>query len=287
MSRIPKVAVAVVAVVVVAAGAVVVYRETDLLTGSLVVFAALLITALLARRVAVREEKQGMADWAEESRASAAAAEDLFGEWNVSSPRNGRATIAGRNGTSDTANAPPPPPPPPPPPSGTGGPAATPGGSGATTEPAPTSVPPRTARPNGRSSRNTESLIAKLYATDPASDGLGSPDGGEDDETGDPPTSTPDGAHPDLVARGNGNGHLGDRAPAFAGAGLTAMGADHQSPIDWTGGQVRVVDDHVRSSDDIMRVSEVTALPAAPDSTGGGELARLLAKVEARLRDYD
>ena len=40
------------------------------------------------------------------------------------------------------------------------------------------------------------------------------------------------------------------------------------------------------SSDDILRVSEATALPGAAE-TGGSELARLLSKVEARLRDYD
>jgi hypothetical protein len=37
-----------------------------------------------------------------------------------------------------------------------------------------------------------------------------------------------------------------------------------------------------------MKASEATALPtAAVDPTAGSELARLLAKVEARLRDYD
>jgi hypothetical protein len=73
-------------------------------------------------------------------------------------------------------------------------------------------------------------------------------------------------------------------APAFAGAGAPAHVGSH-SPIDWTGQGGRV-DERVRSSDDILRASEATALPVA-DTTGGSELARLLAKVEARLRDYD
>ena len=63
MSRILKVAVGIVAVALVIGGAVVVYRETDLLTGSLVLLSGLMIAALLARRAAVREEREGMADW--------------------------------------------------------------------------------------------------------------------------------------------------------------------------------------------------------------------------------
>ena len=66
--------------------------------------------------------------------------------------------------------------------------------------------------------------------------------------------------------------------PAFAGAGAP------RSPIDWTGQGGRV-DERVTSSEDIMRASEATALPTAGE--GGSELARLLAKVEARLREYD
>ena len=73
--------------------------------------------------------------------------------------------------------------------------------------------------------------------------------------------------------------------PAFVGAGGAGAPSASRSPIDWTGQGGRV-DERVSSSDDILRVSEATALPDAAE-TGGSELARLLAKVEARLRDYD
>ena len=86
MSRILKVAVGIVATALVVGGAVVVYRETDLLTGSLVLLSGLMIAALLARRAAVREEREGMADWESETLQSAEAAEDLFGDWASSSP---------------------------------------------------------------------------------------------------------------------------------------------------------------------------------------------------------
>jgi hypothetical protein len=75
--------------------------------------------------------------------------------------------------------------------------------------------------------------------------------------------------------------------PAFVGAGAPIT-VDHHSPIDWTGQGGRV-DERVQTSDDILRVSEATALTVADDTggSGGTELARLLSKVEARLRDYD
>src|SRR6478735_4112906 len=57
------------------------------MTGSLVLLVGLMIAALLARWAAVREERVGMADWEHETLASAEAAEDLFGEWSVSAPR--------------------------------------------------------------------------------------------------------------------------------------------------------------------------------------------------------
>ena len=82
-------------------GAAVVYRETDLLTGSLVLLAGLMIAALFARRVAVREERAGMADWEQETLASAEGAEALFGDWAVSSPRDQR------NGSEPTPQSPP------------------------------------------------------------------------------------------------------------------------------------------------------------------------------------
>jgi hypothetical protein len=48
------------------------------------------------------------------------------------------------------------------------------------------------------------------------------------------------------------------------------------------------VNEQVRTSDDIMKASDATALPSAvADPAAGSELSRLLAKVEARLREYD
>jgi hypothetical protein len=92
----------------------------------------------------------------------------------------------------------------------------------------------------------------------------------------------------------------GTDAPAFAdeltvtvSTGTTDPGAgatDRRPLIDWTG-PTRIVEDRVRTSDDIMAASAATALPTAtvdrPAPAAGSELARLLAKVEARLRDYD
>ena len=67
------------------------------------------------------------------------------------------------------------------------------------------------------------------------------------------------------------------------------VSAAHRRPvIDWSGAG-HAVEEQVRTSDDILAASEATALPepVAAAATGGSELARLLAKVEARLREYD
>jgi hypothetical protein len=89
-------------------------------------------------------------------------------------------------------------------------------------------------------------------------------------------------------------------APAFAdeltvtvttGSTEPSAGATDRRPlIDWTG-PTRIVEDRVRTSDDILAASAATALPTAtvdrPAPAAGSELSRLLAKVEARLREYD
>jgi hypothetical protein len=76
---------------------------------------------------------------------------------------------------------------------------------------------------------------------------------------------------------------------SFAGSVAGANGA-RRSLIDWSG-PVHSVDEQVRTSDDILKASAATALPTAevdrPAPAGGSELARLLAKVEERLREYD
>ena len=75
---------------------------------------------------------------------------------------------------------------------------------------------------------------------------------------------------------------------SYATAGAATNG-HRPGAIDWTG-PVHTVDEHVHTADDILEASAATALPTSTDRpapAAGSELARLLAKVEARLRDYD
>ncbi len=261
MSRILKIAIAVLGTSLVIVGAVVVYRETDLLTGSLVLLAGLMIGALLARRAAVREERAGMADWEGETIASAEAAHDLFGDWSLTSPA--------QRGTEPTPSTAPkmsaaPSVAPPVPTQNNGG-SITPMPVGAEVpEPDDPSVTvSRPLRGPADEPQDTETLVASLFTNEPttAEPEVQDPDPfGIDSYISAPPAQTPE--------------------PAMAGAGLVGQ----RSPIDWTGQGGRV-DERVRSSEDILRVSEATALPA-DGAVGGSELARLLAKVEERLRDY-
>lgn len=256
MSRITKLVVAVLATVVVAVGAIVVYRETDLLTGSLVVLAALMIVGLLARRVAVREEKEGMAEWEREAMASAAAAEDLFGDWKMSSPRGNDPA------TPPTAAMPPSPTVAPP----------VPGVSNFPAPPLPR--PPATTDPSTESATND--------STHPA----GLPVRGSDHQS-DRPTITAD-RQTTGAERRDEQSTVEARTPAYAGApAAAAQSSATRALIDWSG-QGRTVNEQVHTSDDIMKASDATALPsAAVDPAAGSELSRLLAKVEARLREYD
>jgi hypothetical protein len=78
-------------------------------------------------------------------------------------------------------------------------------------------------------------------------------------------------------------------AEAMSLAGVTSSPRPRRSVIDWNG-PVHAVDEQVRTSDDILKASAATALPSPEDQpapVGGSELARLLSKVEARLRDYE
>jgi hypothetical protein len=260
VSRILKIAVGAIALALVLGGAAVVYRETDLLTGSLVLLAGLMIAALFARRVAVREERAGMADWEQETLASAEGAQALFGDWAVSSPRDQR------NGSEPTPQSPPlmapAPSVAPPVPTASNGPASPIPVGAEVPEPADPSVAvSRPLRDGNDEEHDGDALAAAFFVSDtpPVQPHVEDPDPYELDQY----ISTP--------------------TPAMAGAG--ALAANPNSPIDWTGQGGRV-DERVRSSDDILRVSEVTALPSSGEA-GGSELARLLAKVEARLRDYD
>lgn len=259
MSRILKVVLGVIAMALVVGGAVVVYRETDLMTGSLVLLAGLMIAALLARRAAVREERVGMADWENETLASAEAAEDLFGEWSVSTPRQSQARQEPPVMTPAPSVAPPVPT------QSTRPASLMPVGAEVPEPDDPSVAVSRPLRDGSDEPRDTESLVASLFVSDAP-----------------PAPVEPLPLDPDPF----GVDQFISAPPehAFAGAGAPILD-DNRSPIDWTGQGGRV-DERVTSSDDILRVSEATALPLAAD-TGGSELARLLSKVEARLRDYD
>ena len=260
MSRILKVAVGVVATALVVAGAVVVYRETDLVTGSLVLLAGLMIAALIARRAAAREERAGMADWEAETLASAEAADDFFGDWATNSPLGGHGD-SGPNGSPVKSHSPSVAPPVP---THNSRPASPLPAGAHVPEPADPSVAvSRPLRDGSDDPEAAESLVASLFVSDTS------------------PSTDHDHDHDPVDVDGF---ISAPPAPAFAGAGAPAHVGSH-SPIDWTGQGGRV-DERVQSSDDILRASEATALPVA-DTTGGSELARLLAKVEARLRDYD
>lgn len=272
MSRILKMAAAVIGGALVVAGAVVVYRETDLLTGSLVLLSGLMIAALLARRAAAREERAGMADWEQETLDSEQAAEELFAEWGASTPKDEFDEAMPTSPVLGSAPSVAPPVAP-----RSSGP-ATPVPRGAEVpEPADPSV--AVSRPlRGAEPQDTEALVASLFLTDDPM-----PTTPEVPVVEEPPAIDVD----DYISAPS----FADPEPAFAGAGAPMI---HSSPIDWTGQGGRV-DERVKSSDDILRASEATALPSvgglggvdAGEGDGGSELARLLAKVEARLRDYD
>lgn len=268
VSRILKMAAVVVGVSLVIVGAVVVYRETDLLTGSLVLLSGLMIAALLARRAAAREERAGMADWEEETRDSEQAAEGLFAEWAASTPTDEFTSSAPSAPVIGSAPSVAPPVAP-----RSSGPASLVPNGAEVPEPADPSV--AVSRPlRGSEPQDTEALVASLFLTDDPA-----PAASTVPEVEAPPVIAVD----DYISAPS----FSDTPEhAFAGAGAPA---GHASPIDWTGQGGRV-DERVKSSDDILRASEATALPsvgAVGDGDGGTELARLLAKVEARLRDYD
>jgi hypothetical protein len=280
MSKVPKVVVGAIAAALVVVGAIVVYRETDLLTASLVLLAGLMIAALLARRAAAREERAGMADWEAETRASAEAADDLFAGWSSTTPI-GDGWVTTPDGFGNGSNG------------------ASGNGSGHlhdVTDPAAAFEAPEHTdeadRADEAEAPGADDAVEPFEPTAddaPLWDGPAAPapspaafDTAESSEAPDGPPAarwSDDPEHP---------GQAQDRwsvlatpEPAFASAG-----AGRASPIDWTGQGGRV-NEQVRGSDDILRASEATALPAEGSVAGGSELARLLAKVEARLRDYE
>jgi len=328
MSKVPKVAISAIALVLVLAGAVVVYRETDLLTGSLVVLAGLMIAALLARRAAAREERDGMAEWEAESRASVEAADELFADWRSTTPINDEWS----NPPAAPAPAPAPAPPAAAPTSngngshptngtnGTNGsngnghapvaePAAEAWDTAAPTEqgsdswwdssdswdaPAPAAPPAPPAPPVDEApAPEVEQPEPEPEPVDLTSSTTGFQDDGYTtgelaDFVGTPAVDEPDSSDDRDHGHGGPDADTYEpvRAPEPAYASVAASQEGRHSPIDWTGQGGRV-NERVSSSDDILAASEATALPAEGSVAGGSELARLLAKVEARLRDYE
>lgn len=314
MTKVVKVLGIVVSVAAVVAISVFAYRRAGMLAGSLVVLAALIAVALLARREAAREERVGMDEWKEASADSDAASEELFGDWSLTSP-----AARGRGGPVDPdeaellaalneLGAPPRVDPSPR--------QATPVQDGAPAE-APAAVEPVTAEPvagqavteqdttepsaveaDATEELPVESRAAEDAPTEPTPDRV---DGGTltgfDDPAGWDPIVT---MVSDTAPVGGGRADVAPEAPWVGDDPDTPVTAPVEDPerelvtaahrrpvIDWTGAG-RSVEEQVRSSDDILAASDATALPEpVVAATGGSELARLLAKVEARLRDYD
>ena len=195
-----------------------------------------------------------MAEWEHESRASAAAAEDLFGDWKVSSPRDRAHGPTRRHPCRRARRSPP-------------------------RCRAPRAGPPRRSRPTPRSPSPIDPSVAvsrPIRTSEDRSEAV-RPQPSDFFGDNDPTEPAPVDRAPNRTEA---------RTPAYAGsapAPATASNSALPHRLDRPG---RPVDEQVRTSDDIMRASDVTALPtAAADPAAGTELARLLAKVEARLRE--
>jgi hypothetical protein len=325
----PKYLLAALVTAAVAALAVFVAVNVELLAGAVVVLGALVIVALVGRMRASRAEKAGMADWKDVLDADAPA-DAFFGEWTRTAPSAtpqapDMAEPAWAAAGDDVALAPavesgpvvdladgdepaselP-----------------------DQTEVVSTAVAP-TGTPIDGELPDTD-LIDTLRHDEPAASALADPASSpfpfEDDGFGDlvpdaeVPSTGGDERGIEVVAVSPGTdapydspfdvpgADLADYftssdadadAPEFAdeltvtvstGSTDPSAGATDRRPlIDWTG-PTRIVEDRVRTSDDILAASAATALPTAtvdrPAPAAGSELARLLSKVEARLRDY-
>ena len=264
MSRVLKVLGVVLCLAGMVVLAVFAYRRSGLLVGSLVVLAALLVVALAARREAAREEKAGMADWRDATADDEAAREEFFGDWTATGPA--AAPVRPNSVSHEEAEL----------------------LASLSELGSPPKADPRPVEAAAAATpAPAEDVPAAATSTPDAPD-----EGTEDDEPASaaaapvsaPVATTEPGPDPEPAPT---NGHGSDHDLVVA--------ASRRSVIDWngTGGSI---EDHVRTNDDILAASEVTALPepiaatagaGAGPAAGGSELARLLAKVESRLRDYE
>lgn len=300
MTRIVKYLLGTVIAVAVVVVAVVVGRSTNLLVGALVPLAALIVVALLTRARQERAERSGMADWDDLVDRDVDRGDDaFFRDWTATTPH--RPDVADPVPTPITDRQPLDPADPHPEVEGEGGPVD----DGVTEAPeVRPSFDDDTVRSTGSGAFPFDEddgfgdlpplpphlqhpLEDRLDASDeteggtsPASTSSTEPSGGAESPAAPPspgaPVTVPEPARDDALS--------------MAGVGAGPDLAPRRSLIDWTG-PPRIVEDAVRTSDDVLAASAATALPTvAPDSSApeaGSELARLLAKVEARLRDYE
>ncbi len=270
MSRILRILIGVVAVVAVALGAVLANREAGLFAAAMVVLAALIVVALVARRIAVHETKVGTAEFHDEEHATATSSPDFFGDWSVSEARRGRIDTEPKSAVEAPSE-----------------PEATNGAAAATG----TDTPVDARADDAGSGDAPEDVAAPLPEPNDPSAAFSRPIR----------SSTPDDAGAlmeEFYGESGSAPNRSSQAPAPERVEASVGAAEARHVIDWTG-TGRKIDERVRTSDDIMRASEATALPvgvgASSNGNGNGsdagvpgsELARLLSKVEARLRDYD
>jgi hypothetical protein len=300
VARIVKYLLASVGLAVVVVAAVVAGREAGLLAGALVPLAALIGLTLYTRTRMDRAEKAGMADW-EQVLAADASDDAFFSDWTATMPHAHGAGPALSDAGVD------------------GGPEVEVGGSAPEGGAASPPLRPVFADDDGYASTGTGSFpfddddgfgdLPPLHlehddALGPLVDAPSVDDGGAEGDEAHLNVTPEGGTEVVLPAAGPSAvpsapavrspdaepAPLPEEVYSFAGAAPAADGTARRSVIDWTG-PARIVEDEVRTSDDILAASAATALPTVtedqPAPVAGSELARLLAKVEARLRDYD
>jgi hypothetical protein len=266
---------------VVVISAILMASVAGLLGGALVILVALIGVLLAVRFQVNRDERAAQADWSDVLDDQPADGSGFTG-WVPTPPRGNRITPA------PASDLPPPPDPLPAPPVLEASTTAPP------SPPAETaSVEPEWAFPLEDAPAETTAFAG--HDDFPDAVDFPSPDFRDldpgDDHAGRNGRSGPDGNTPVLPA------HDPVPAPperehadalAYVGA-AAAAGGQRRSIIDWSG-PVRTVEAQVRTNEDILEASAATALPTGgdrPAPAAGSELARLLAKVEARLREYE
>ncbi|MCU0311273.1 MAG: hypothetical protein MUE36_10050 [Acidimicrobiales bacterium] len=282
------------AVVVAVAVATVAAAAAGLLAGAVVLLVLVVVALVVLRFQAARQEKAASADWVETLGEAAVTDEDLGG-WVPTPARSGRLVIDpsvfaspavadaadGFEGLTDSALA------------------------DAGDAPIDWSVPAEWGQgPLPDESTVDEGTPGEVVELTFGDDGDRADEAARHDE---PPESGPAVVGDDWATPDDAPGHDGSlggvaegpvAAPveihesthaetlSFATAGVSRNG---NGLIDWSG-PVHPVEEHIHTADDILEASAATALPTVDDRpapAAGSELARLLAKVEARLRDYE